>query len=278
MSAPIRASDIVFTRHAGRRGVAWLVEAFAMFRRAPLAWTTLMIVYVMFMYVAAIVPALGFVFLVLRPVLAVGLLAAAWTQERGGRPRLAHLFQGFRANLRALLALGGLYIAGITLGILATVLFDGGTLLSLVSQDPASSTAATEALLKSGALQRSMLLAVVLSLPTVLAMWFAPALVVFQDASPWTALGASLRATVANWAPIVMYGLAVALVGLVLPMLVVMGLRLAFPGEMAKDALQLAYFAYWLVISATLHISDYIGYRDVFHAGETLAPIEDRSK
>lgn len=278
MSAPIRASDIVFTRHDARRGVAWLVEAFALFRRAPLQWIALMVLYVMFMYVAAIVPALGFVFLLLRPVLAVGLLAAAWTQERGGRPRIGHLFQGFRANLRALLALGALYIAGITLGILATVLFDGGTLLSLVSQDPTASAAATEELLKSGKLQRSMLLAIVLSLPTVLALWFAPALVVFQDASPWTALGASLRATIANWAPIITYCLAVALIGALLPMLVVMTLLAIFPAEAAMTPLRLAYFAYWLAISATLHISDYIGYRDVFHAGETLAPLETGPK
>ena len=32
----------------------------------------------------------------------------------------------------------------------------------------------------------------------------------------------------------------------------------------------LPYLAFFV---ATLHISDYVSYRDVFHAGETLAPI-----
>ena len=35
----------------------------------------------------------------------------------------------------------------------------------------------------------------------------------------------------------------------------------------AHRAAVLAFFV------ATLHISDYVSYRDVFHAGETLAPI-----
>jgi hypothetical protein len=30
---------------------------------------------------------------------------------------------------------------------------------------------------------------------------------------------------------------------------------------------------YGIFLAATLHISDYVSYRDVFHAGETLAPL-----
>ena len=30
---------------------------------------------------------------------------------------------------------------------------------------------------------------------------------------------------------------------------------------------------YGIVLAATLHISDYVSYRDVFHGGETLAPL-----
>lgn len=274
MTTPARARDIVFTRYAGRRGLAWLAEAYAMFKVAPLQWIALMLVYVAILYVAAIVPPL---FLLLRPAFAVGLLAAAWTQERGGRPRLSHMFQGFRANLRALLALGGLSIAGISLAILATALVDGGVLLELVSRDPsagdADRIAATEELLKSGRLQMSMLLAATLSLPTVLALWFAPALVVFQDAGPLTATGASLRATLANWRPVLVYGLAILVLGAVVPVIIVQLIVAVMPSEAVLAPLRVAYIIYWLMFAATLHISDYVSYRDVFHAGETLAPL-----
>ena len=30
---------------------------------------------------------------------------------------------------------------------------------------------------------------------------------------------------------------------------------------------------YMFFFAATLHVSDYVSYRDVFHAGETLAPL-----
>ena len=60
---------------------------------------------------------------------AVGFLAAAWTQERGGKPRVADLFMGFRSNLRALLVLGAVFVAGITIAVLSTTLVDGGKLI-----------------------------------------------------------------------------------------------------------------------------------------------------
>jgi hypothetical protein len=277
MTTPLRAIDIVFTRHGGRRGFAWLAEAYALFRRAPLAWIALMLLYVVFLGAAAIVPFAGHLFLLLRPVFAVGLLAAAWTQERGGRPRLSHMFQGFRANLRALLALGVLWIVGITAAIFATALFDGGALLDLVARDPtvadAGRTATPEDLLQGGRLQTSMLIAATLTLPTVLALWFAPALVVFQDAGPLTAIAASLRASLANWRPLLVYGLSIVLFGAVLPVVLVKALILFVPSEAILVTLRFAYLAYWLMFAATLNIADYVSYRDVFHAGETLAPL-----
>ncbi|HVE49509.1 MAG TPA: BPSS1780 family membrane protein [Casimicrobiaceae bacterium] len=282
MTTPARAKDIVFTRYGARRGVAWLVEAYAMFRRAPLAWLALMMLYMVFLFFATTLPFAAQLFLLVRPVLAVGLLAAAWTQERGGRPRISQMFQGFRANLRALIALGALSIAGIMLAILATALFDGGVLLELIGRDPAGGDAGriavTDAVLKSGRLQASMLIAACLSLPTVLALWYAPALVVFQDAGPLTALGASFRAAFANWRPILIYGLSVALFGAVVPSLIINAVLTLAPNETSLLVLRFAFIAYWLMFSAILHISDYVSYRDVFHAGETLAPLPERER
>ena len=71
---------------------------------------------------------------VLKPVFAVGFLAAAWSQERGGTPQLGQLVRGFRSNLWALLPLGVVLLAGITLSrCWATALVDGGKLLDALS-------------------------------------------------------------------------------------------------------------------------------------------------
>ena len=288
MTTPARATDIVFTRHGARRGLAWLAEAYRMFREARLAWVVLLTLYYLLMLLLSKVPYVAHVLLLLvKPVFAVGLLAAAWTQERGGRPLPSHLFQGFRANLQALLALGLMLVAGVIAAVLATSLFDGGLLVDLLSTeqpvattetvDKGTSTPADE-LVKVGKLQGSILVAVILAMPTILALWFAPALVVFQDAGPTTALGASLRAALANWRPLLIYALAVLLFGALLPIIVAQFVIMMLPSQATIGIVYVGYLVYALMFAATLHISDYVSYRDIFHAGETLAPLTPGSR
>lgn len=288
MSTPAKAGDIVFTRHGARRGFAWLVEAYAMFKRARLPWLVLLALYYFIMILLTRIPVAGQILLpLLKPVFAVGLLAAAWTQERGGRPALSNLFQGFRANLRALIPLGIVFVAGIVAAVFLTSLFDGGVFFDLLSSGagsapvaeggaadkPAVDTRSMEALIASGRLQTSMLILLVLALPTILALWFAPALVVFQDAGPAAALGASLRAALANWRPLLVYALAVLAFGALLPLVVAKVALTLVPSQATVDVVRILLLAYGLMFAATLHISDYVSYRDIFHAGETLAPL-----
>jgi hypothetical protein len=109
-----------------------------MFRAAPLPWLLLLFVYYLLVGLTEFGPwaSIGqFVAPLLRPVFAVGFLAAAWTQERGGAPRFEHLFRGFRSDLRALLALGVVFLGGMLVALRATALVDGGQLIELLSGD-----------------------------------------------------------------------------------------------------------------------------------------------
>jgi hypothetical protein len=284
MSTPARATDIVFTRHGARRGLAWLAEAYAMFRSAKLAWVVLITFYGLVMFVIAGIPFIGPVLMwVLKPLFAVGMLAAAWTQERGGRPALPQLFQGFKANVFALIMLGAVLVSGIAAAFYVTSLIDGGALTELTQTQARAATAdaqdakavegTVEALITSGRLQRSALILMLLSLPTFLALFFAPALVVFQDTGPLAALGASLRAALANWRPLIVYALAIVALGPLLVLTIVqIGVTL-FPSRMTIEVMWIALLVYGLIFAATLQISDYVCYRDIFHAGETLAPL-----
>jgi uncharacterized membrane protein len=223
------------------------------------------------------VPYIGpYAMTVLKPVFAVGLLAAAWTQERGGTPALRQLFQGFRANLGSLLPIGIFYVVGITAAVFASSLVDGGKLLDLMSNAGTMSEVEIAAALGDGALEAGMLFSALLAIPVLIATWWAPALVVFQNASAGAALAASLRAALANWRPLAVYGLAVFFYGALLPALVTGAITLVLPeaiGQMFALALLLPY---GILFAAALHISDYVSYRDVFHAGETLAPLAGR--
>jgi hypothetical protein len=272
--------DIEFTRQPVPRGAAWLSESYALFRKARMSWIALLLTYYAVLLVADLVPFIGgLVAPVLKPVFAVGFLAAAWTQERGGKPDVRLLFQGFRSNVWALVTLGIVFVLGMTLAFGATVAIDGGRLFDLVA-NPAPQDLDQDAVARRLAdtfadprVKLGMLFAALCAIPTLLALWWAPALVVFQDARAIEALAASLRAALANWRPIVRYAFTVFLFGGVLPTLAGALISLVLPapaGRAVAVGLMLPYVFFFV---ATLHISDYVSYRDVFHSGESLAPI-----
>jgi len=278
----VPARDIAFVRQPGARGTAWLATSYAMFSRARLHWIVLLFTYYGVLLVADFIPFVGGLAApLLKPVFAVGFLAAAWSQERGGRPGVRELFQGFRSNILALVLLGVVFVVGITAAISATALVDGGKLFDLVTNpvpqdlDQDAATLRLQATLSDGDVQLGMLFGALCAIPTLFALWWAPALVVFQDASTATALAASLRAALANWRPILRYALTVFVFGGVLPTIAATVLAMVLPapaGRALALALMLPYVFFFV---ATLHISDYVSYRDVFHPGETLVPGAD---
>jgi hypothetical protein len=266
--------EFVFTRYDARHGMAWLAQAYALFSRKRLPWVMLLLTYYILLKLLLYVPYVGpYAISILKPVFAVGLLAAAWTQERGGTPQLRQLFLGFRANLGSLLPIGIFFVVGVTAAVFASSLVDDGKLLDLLSNaGSAMNGEDVAAALGNGALQAGMLFSALLTIPVLIATWWAPALVVFQNAGAGTALAVSFRAALANFRPLTIYAIGVFFYGAALPALFtgVLVLLLQDPGlQIAKVLLM----PYGIFLAATLHISDYVSYRDVFHAGETLAPL-----
>lgn len=264
--------DIAYTRHPGRRGIAWLAQSYAMFAQHRLAWIGLLLAYYILLLVIEALPWIGvFVAPLIKPLLSVGFLAAAWTQERGGKPSLGMLLRGFAANLRALLPLGVVFIAGISLALGATAIVDGGQLLDLLYGAPqsgdegASAARHVQQVLGAPRVQFAILFGALCALPTILALWWSPALVVFQDAGAGSALRGSLRAAVANWRAAACYGLGLFTFGAIVPTLVSALLALLVPPPLNATIAAFVVLPYVAFFVATLHISDYVSYRDVFH-------------
>ena len=96
----------------------------------------------------------------------------------------------------------------------ATALIDHGRLLGLLFDPPPADLDAEAAakrvseILSDPQVRLGMAFAALCTVPTILAMWWAPALVVFQDASVVTALRVSFKAAVANWRAILRYCLS----------------------------------------------------------------------
>jgi len=266
--------EFVFTRYDARHGIAWLGQAYALFSRKRLPWILLLVTYYILLKLMLYVPFVGaYAITILKPVFAVGLLAAAWTQERGGNPALGQLFLGFRSNLASLLPIGFFFVLGVTAAVFASSLIDDGKLLDLLSN--AGGTMKEEeiaAALADGALQGGMLFSALLTIPVLMATWWAPALVVFQNAGAGSALAASFRAALANLKPLSIYVLGVFFYAAALPALF-SGVLILLLQQTGMQIATVLLMPYGIFLAATLHISDYVSYRDVFHAGETLAPL-----
>ena len=98
---------------------------------------------------------------------------------------------------------------------------------------------------------RAALVGAVLSIPLLMALWFAPLLTFFHDIRPWPALRSSFLACVRNVLPLTVYGLAI-LAALVV--LVPFGMSLGF-----YDA------GLWL-LAPVLVPSIYASYKDLYVA------------
>ena len=141
---------------------------------------------------------------------AVGLLAAAWTQERGGTPSLEPAVPGLPRQPRFVAAIGFFFVIGVTAAVFASSLVDGGKLLDLLSN--AGGTMNEEEIataLADGALQAGMLFSALLSIPVLIATWWAPALVVFQNAGAGCGAGREPARGARQLAPLAIYVLGV---------------------------------------------------------------------
>ena len=270
MTGPERAA-IRFARRDAAHGALWLRQAFAMLWAQRVRWLVLLLAYYLIILLIRNVPYVGpLVAPMLKPVFAVGFLAAAWSQERGERPSLRHLFAGFRANLRDLLPLGVVFVLGIMGAVAATWFIDDGKLVGVM----AGTVTVDEAFLGSADVQAAMLFGALCALPVLLASWFAPALVVFQDCGAARALATSLRAAVANWRPIAVYAVLLFFYGGVVPGLIAAIIAALVPTDAASTIAVIALLPYLALLVATLHVSDYVSYRDIFHPDERVAPAD----
>ena len=258
----------VFARVRSLRGWQWLLRAYALFARARMYWLLLILSYWLITVAMSLVPYIGVaVATLLKPVFAVGFLAAAWSLERAESPRLGRLFDGFRSNIAALLPLGAVYAAGIAAALVLSAAMDGGALMRLAlfgEAQPEGNIMATPGI------QSAMLLAAVAAVPTLLALWFAPALIVFQDQPTFRAMATSLRAALANPGAIIVYWAAVFMFWMIIPGAIVgMGAMFGKYGAVLGVALATPLM---LAIVAIIHVGDYVIYRDLFHHGETTVP------
>lgn len=219
----------------------WLRQGWALFAANPGLWIGLTIVLLVIVLGVQIVPLVGTLAAhLLMPVLGAGLLLVCRKIDEGESVQIDDLFAGFKQNAGPLVMVGVLYMVAMFAIVVIVVVVGGGSVAGgLLSAQPAGLGVIF------GGLMLSLLLSLALSVPVVMAVWFAPALVFFNHMQPVEALKASFEACMKNVLAFLVYGLIV----LVLAFFAALPVGLGF-----------------LVLIPVLAGSVYAAYRDVFVA------------
>ena len=234
MSAAARVNEVP----AGR-GVAWLREAFDLFRRAPATWIGLCAGWIALWFVMmALIPFVGPVLAnLLQPVFFGGFAVAAWKQSAGEPVAMGDLFAGFRRNLRSLINIGFVMMLA---QLAAAFLMRALGLPSWPENEEFDVVAYVEMLRP-----HIWVLVAGFGLLTLAsgALWFAPQLIVFHGMSTSHAIRWSVYAALSNFGAMMVYGAVLVF------------------------ALMFAWLPFGLglvVMVPVMVISTYTGYRDVF--------------
>ena len=242
------------------RGIQWVKLGLQTFFRQPLALSGLFFLFIALMSILGMVPFVGVaLMLVLLPGATLGLMAASREAAEGKFPMpwlLLTAFRTGRLQLRAMLALGVLYMLGLLLLLGCTALIDGGKFAKLyVFGGPA-----TAEMLKQGDFQLAALVAAILSLPLTQMFWHAPALLYWHGVPPVKSLFFSLVACMRNFWAFTVFGLV--WIGIFVLFIVVMATLVQVFGS--ADALAAALYPATMLMAAMVTASIYFTFRDSF--------------
>lgn len=221
-------------------GWTWISAAWSIFRAAAGTWIGMALVLSVIFIVLAVIPLLGpIASFVLGPVFTAGLVMASRTAAQGGEMQFSQLFAGFKHRFGTLAAVGGLYLAGTVVIMLVVSLITGVGLFSAMSGG-----SSPEALARMGVmLAIALLLMVALMLPLVMALWFAPPLVVFHELGALDSMKASFTGCLKNALPFLFYGLVLLIAGVIASIPFMLG---------------------WLILGPVMAASIYTAYRDIY--------------
>lgn len=222
------------------QGWAWIADGFGLFKKAPGIWIAQVVILFVILIVLAFIPLLGAVAtFLLMPVFIGGLILGCRALQGGGELELGHLFAGFdKAHAGNLIVVGALAIAGWIIVMLPVVAIVGaGAVVGLLRGDAAGVAA------MGGSLMLAWLVALALSIPIYMALWFAPALVVLRRIAPVAALRESFFGCLKNIVPFLVYSIVFVVLGIVASIPLGLG---------------------WLVLGPVAIASVFTAYRDIF--------------
>jgi hypothetical protein len=195
----------------------------------------------------------GLVLVLLMPVFVAGLMEGCRALERGQPLQIGHLLCGFNRNAAQLVTVGGVSLVG-NAAVMMLVISLGGeamfTMARTLGENQPMTPQITEQMHAAAAtVGRALLIGTLVSVPLLMALWYAPLLVYFDDMKPLAALRSSFVACMKNALPLLVYGVVI-----------MAGMFLALPFSMVFGQYDLALWLLAPIIVPSLYAS----YMDVY--------------
>lgn len=225
------------------KATSWYGYGFDQFKANAGVWIGMLVVLFVMMFVLALVPVLGSLASnLLMPVFFGGLMLACQAQAQGKPVTFDFLFAGFKDKFGALVLIGLFWMIGVLLitivaGFFAAIFFGGAIATGAVMGSAGLMGLGITAMLGF------ILLAMIVSIPLAMAIWFAPSLVVFNNVAPFDALMMSLKSSMKNWAAFLLFFV----------LYIVFAILATIPLGLG-----------WLVLGPVLIGAMYAAYRDIF--------------
>ncbi len=246
------APDITVRKVEASRGWRWISDGITLFRKSPAQWVFLCAILFVGSRILYAIPVLGIIALLVVPNILAGLSHGAQALEQGKPLRVSYLASGFLKNAAHLITIGGVSLVGKFVGMIVVTVM-GGEAITEIAKTMAAGAVTQETMdavrIARPALMNAFVAGLAVSLPFLMAAWFSPLLVFFDDVPPRRALALSLVACVRNLWPLLLYG-----VMLLAPMMMLMPLGIAT---------HQADLAIWLLAPVVVP-SIYLSYKDVF--------------
>ncbi len=213
---------------SAKQGWQWIVNGFYLFFKAPLAWILLCFVLLLIAATLALIPMVGqFFFTLLSPLFLAGLMIGCRALERGEKLEITYLFAGFRQNPIPLITVGGIYLVGQVLILGVAMMLGGGTLMDLLVNGKRVDENELRGVMSGGL--TAVMVALGLSVPLMMAAWFAPLLVVFKDMPAVAAMRLSFLACIKNIIPLQLYTITMVVLAVIAAMPYGLGFFLLVP-------------------------------------------------
>ncbi len=218
-------------------GWQWIVRGFDLFKLEPGLWIGMIVVLGIIMILVSFIP---FASPILMPIFSGGLMFVCRQLDQANSPEFGDMFYGFQKQTIPLAILGLINLgASFVIGFIALTLTGVGAGLGAMGGGDGG-------ILAGGILGflLGVLVMMLLYIPVAMALWFAPALILFhEEIKPVDAMLMSFKACLKNILPFFIYGIVVIVLG-----------------TLASIPLGLG----WLVLAPVVICSTYRAYQEIF--------------